>query len=85
MVADARAAADPGEPEIEEARLADAQNDADGVDHQRRRDHPGRAEDQEQFGRDHRIGDEIAVGDAGEHLRTRQRDEQGVPLYPGHG
>lgn len=75
VVLDPRTASDTGQPEVEEARFAHAQHDADQMHDDRRDQRPHRLEDQEQLGREHRIGDEIAVRDAGEHLRPGQGDE----------
>ena len=55
-----------------------------GMDDKRRDDDPKRLEDQEQFGRDHNIGNEEAVRDAREHLRPRQGHEAGVALESAH-
>lgn len=76
MVADSRAASDLRQPQVEEAGLAHAQDDADEVDHDCRSDHPRAAENEEQLGRDHRIGSEVAIGHAGEHLRSCEGDEK---------
>lgn len=83
-IAHARTAADLGKPKVEEARLAEAQQHAREMNDQSDEQRPDRLEDQEEFGRDHRIGDEIAIGDPGEHLRPRQRDKHRIALHPVH-
>jgi len=77
VVANARAFPDPGQPQVDDARLAQAQQDADAVDDQGHRQDPDRAEHQKQLRRDHGVDDEVAVGDARKHLRARQGREQG--------
>ena len=52
---------------------------------ERGNERPDRPKDQEQLGRDDRIGHEIAIGDAREHLRARQCHEHRVALDPIHG
>lgn len=82
MIADPRAAPDPRQPEVEEARLAKTGDHADAMRDQGEHDDPGGTEDQEQFGRDHRVGDEPGVSDTGEHLRARERHKHGVTFEP---
>ena len=84
MIADAWAAADFGEPEVEKARLAQAKQHPGEMDCERYEQHPDRTKDQKQLGRDHGIGDEIGLGDARKHLRARQRNENRSALKPLH-
>lgn len=84
MVAHARAAADLGEPEVEEAGFTDAQHHAGQMDDYRRYKHPDGSEYQEQLCRNHGIGSEIAVRDACEHLRPRKRHKQMITLDIAH-
>lgn len=84
MIADARAAAYPRQPQIEEARLTCACRDADEMEQNRQPNRPDRMEDQEELGRDNPIPDKIGIGDAGEHLRTGQRHEAGIALDRAH-
>jgi len=52
VVANARAFPDPGQPQVDDARLAQAQQDADAVDDQGRRQDPDRAEQQKHLHHD---------------------------------
>lgn len=82
MIADPWAAPDASQPEIEEPGFAQTRENTHAMDDECEGDHPCRAEDQEQLGRNHRVGDKPGVGDAGEHLRARQRHEHRVALKP---
>lgn len=80
MVFDAGAAAHPRNPQIEKARFAQAQHYAGKVDDDRNAQRPKAFEDEEEFCGDDSIGNKIAIGDACEHLRTRQRHKYGFTL-----
>lgn len=82
MIADSRAASDSRQPEVKEAWFAKAGKDANAMNDEGERDHPSRAEDEEQFGRDHGIGDKPAIRDAREHLWARQRHKHRIALEP---
>src|SRR6185437_4129643 len=78
IILDTRTLGNAGEPQVEEPRLLETEQDAHAVEEQRGADDPDRLEHQEQLGRNHQVDDEQAVGDASEHLRPRQADEEGV-------
>src|SRR3546814_17871621 len=63
-IAHARAAADPGQPEIEEARFPEAEHHARDMNDQRADPRPYRVEDKENFGRKDRT-EERSVGKKG--------------------
>jgi hypothetical protein len=72
MVLNPGAAAHPDNPQIKETRLAKADHDAEQVDEERYPERPETFEDEEQLGRDNRIGNEIAIGDPCKHLGPRK-------------
>ena len=71
-IADARAFADLGQPQVEDARLAKAGEIAGGVDEKGDRERKEAMRDQKCFGGDRRIQDEETVGHARKHLRPGQ-------------
>lgn len=76
MVRNAGTLSDAGQPQIDDARFAQAEQNADAVNDQGDGQNPNRAEDQEQFRRNDRVDHEIAIRDPCEHLRAGQGGEQ---------
>ena len=85
VIANAQTARDPHQPEIEEARFAQARNRTQGMDHQRRCENPRRLEDEKQLGGDHTVEHEERIGHSSEHLGARQRNEKGLTFEDRHG
>src|SRR5690349_17382305 len=80
IIGDALATRRFDEPDIEEARLAETGEIAARMNDERRQQHPRRLEEQEELGRHYAVDDKIAVGDAREHLRARERRKQSVAI-----
>jgi hypothetical protein len=83
MVPDARAATDFRNPKVEETRISKAEEHTDDMDRQCNRDDPKALEDEEELGSDNAICNKIAVSNASEHLRSRQRPKHAF-LSNGH-
>ena len=70
MVLHTRARAHTRDPEIEEARLTQANDRSEGVEGHCDQQYPPGAEDEEELNRDYGVDDEERVGHACEHLRA---------------
>src|SRR5688572_4166986 len=77
VIAHAGAAADLGQPEIEHAGLAKAQEISDGMDCERCRKRQERAGQEEKLRRNRGVDDEEIEGDSREHLRPCEGAEEG--------
>lgn len=85
MILDPRTLADTGQPEIEKAWLADAQDDAGQMDQDCGEQHPSRFEQQEKLRCNDSVHGEIAVRNPCKHLRARKGYEDGVMIQSVHG